>query len=297
MLTATVLFAGVRNVDDEKLEGCEFSEEMSLYMCSKLKDRAPLNMLASSRFRNRLLHSLSLPGRRSLTSPSGGRESKGGREGELDTSEVQTDENHQESTYEHLAEDRPSGGGGVQFKSRSQSFSTDTTTSGISSMSSSPSRETLCPTTATECISLNTVMSAHTIHSMHSLTPGPCSKALSIPKSCSTSLIPPGSSHTLPRRAQSLRSPSPTTLCSVGDYSLLHSSSRETLGYATHNGCTSPRDALGYAMLKRLQHQRIQPSLSHSDALASPAEDILFTEAITMNTNSPDSRLTSRRYM
>ncbi|KAG7235532.1 hypothetical protein INR49_002578 [Caranx melampygus] len=332
------LQTSVHNVDDEKLEGCEFSEEMSLYMCPKLKDRGPLNVLASGRFRNRLLHSLSLPGRRSPTSPHlkdsrqregeglkpsslsfaaadtlpiyntspSGRESKasenGGstpsiEEGELDTPEVQADENHQESTYERLAEDGPSGGGGAQFKSRSQSFNTDTTTSGISSMSSSPSRETLCPTTAIECISLNTVMSAHTIHSMHSLTPRPSSKALSIPKSCSTSLIPPGSSHTLPRRAQSLRSPSATTLCSLGDYSLVHSSSRETLGYATHNGCTSPRDALGYATLKRLQHQRIQPSLSHSDALASPAVDILFTDAITMNTNSPDSRLTSRRFL
>ncbi|XP_022600146.1 rapamycin-insensitive companion of mTOR-like [Seriola dumerili] len=338
--------SSVYNLDDEKLvEGCDFSEELSLYMCPKLmKDRGPFNMLASSRFRNRLLHSLSLPGKKSRTSPypkgssqgggggldgkqglkpsslsfaaadflpiyntspSGERENKatenGGStpsigEGELDASGVRTGENRQ-SSYERLAEDGPSGGGGAQFKSRSQSFNTDTTTSGISSMSSSPSRETLPPTTDPDCVSLNTVISAQTVQNTHSLTPQPCSTPLSIPKSLSASLIPPGSSHTLPRRAQSLRSPSATALSSLADCSLMCSGSREALGYATHNGCTSPRDALGYATLRRLQHQRIQPSLSHSEALASPAKDIFFTDAITMNTNSPDSRLTSRRFL
>uniref|UniRef100_A0A8C4F1B2 Rapamycin-insensitive companion of mTOR n=1 Tax=Dicentrarchus labrax TaxID=13489 RepID=A0A8C4F1B2_DICLA len=318
-------------LDDERLEGCDFSEESSLYVCPKLtKDRSPLTMLASSRFRNRLLHSLSLPGKKPRTtpytkssnqgqgggldgkqvlectsysfvatdvfpiynghlskSPSGGKETSlvgnkaienGGSipsigEGEMDGSGVRN-----QRSYERLAEDGPSGGGGTQFKSRSQSFNTDTTTSGISSMSSSPSRETLPSTIDADCVSLNTVISTQTIQNVHSLTPQPCSTPLSIPKSCSASLVPPGSSHTLPRRAQSLKSPSVSTLSSLADYSLYSSS----------------RDALGYATLKRLQHQRIQPSLSHSEALASPAKDILFTDAITMNTGSLDSRLTSR---
>ncbi|XP_035524134.1 rapamycin-insensitive companion of mTOR-like [Morone saxatilis] len=342
-------------LDDERLEGCDFSEESSLYVCPKLtKDRSPLTMLASSRFRNRLLHSLSLPGKKPRATPyikssnqgqgggldgkqvlkctsysfvatdvfpiynghlskssSGGRETSlvgnkaienGGSipsigEGEMDGSGVRN-----QRSYERLAEDGPSGGGGAQFKSRSQSFNTDTTTSGISSMSSSPSRETLPSTIDADCVSLNTVISTQTIQNVHSLTPQPCSTPLSIPKSCSASLVPPGSSHTLPRRAQSLKSPSVSTLSSLADYSL-YSSSRDALGYATlkysssHNGCTSPRDALGYATLRRLQHQRIQPSLSHSEALASPAKDILFTDAITMNTGSLDSRLTSRRFL
>ncbi|KAM9338346.1 rapamycin-insensitive companion of mTOR-like [Symphorus nematophorus] len=335
-------------LDDERLEGCDLSEESSLDICPKLmKDRSPFNMLASSRFRNRLLHSLSLPGKKPRTvpyskgqgggqdgkqglkhptepsslsfvaadvfpvynghlskSPSGGKAIENGGstpsigEGELDGSGVRTVENQRgHRSYERLAED---GGSGAQFKSRSHSFNTDTTTSGISSMSSSPSRETLPSTMDTDCVSLNTVISAQTIQNAHSLTPQ--STPLSIPKSCSTSLVPPGSSHTLPRRAQSLKSPSVTTLSSLADCSL-YSSSRDALGFATlkysssHNGCTSPRDALGYATLRRLQHQRIQLSLSHSEALASPAKDVLFTDAITMNTGSLDSRLTSRRFL
>ena len=355
--TAAVLFAGVYMLDDERLEGCDFSEESSLFMCPKLKDRSPFTVLASSRFRNRLLHSLSLPGKRPCTTPHA-KGSNPGQAGELDGkhalrlpiaeptshsfvatdifpmnnghlstspsgvgnkaneisgstpsigevemdgSGVRTDHQREKCSYERLAEDGPSGGSGAQFKSRSQSFNTDTTTSGISSMSSSPSRETLPSAIDTDCVSLNTVISAQTIQNVHSLTPQPYSTPLSIPKSCSASLVPPGSSHTLPRRAQSLKSPSVSTLSSLADCSI-YSSSREALGYATlkysssHNGCTSPQDALGYATLRRLQHQRIQPSLSHSKAMASPAKDILFANVITMNTGSLDSRLTSRRY-
>uniref|UniRef100_A0A8C1AP12 RPTOR independent companion of MTOR, complex 2 a n=1 Tax=Cyprinus carpio carpio TaxID=630221 RepID=A0A8C1AP12_CYPCA len=167
------------------------------------------------------------------------------------------------------------------FKSRSHSFNTDTTTSGISSMSSSPSRE---PATSiamdTDCASLNTVVSAKTVKVQHSLSPKSNHNHILLSKSNSTSLVPPGSSHTLPRRAQSLKSPSVATIKSLVDCSYIY---------------TSPRDALGYATLKRLQQQRIHPSLSHSEALASPAKDVLFTDTITMKTRSLDSRLTPRR--
>ncbi|XP_034025756.1 rapamycin-insensitive companion of mTOR-like isoform X1 [Thalassophryne amazonica] len=174
------------------------------------------------------------------------------------------------------------GGGGTQFKSRSQSFNTDTTTSGISSMSSSPSRETVGNTEpepdSSDCVSLNTVVSAKTVKTLSSLTPQAQTNHMPTSKS-SVSLVPPGSSHTLPRRAQSLKSPSVTTIKSLADCSFIY---------------TSPRDALGYATLKRLQQQRIHPSLSHSEALASPAKDVLFTDTITMKTGSLDSRLTPR---
>lgn len=180
------------------------------------------------------------------------------------------------------------GGGGTQFKSRSQSFNTDTTTSGISSMSSSPSRETVGnpeqpepEPDSSDCVSLNTVVSAKTVKTLSSLTPQAQTNHMSTAKSSSVSLVPPGSSHTLPRRAQSLKSPSVTTIKSLADCSFMY---------------TSPRDALGYATLKRLQQQRIHPSLSHSEALASPAKDVLFTDTITMKTGSLDSRLTPRRY-
>ncbi|XP_071377202.1 rapamycin-insensitive companion of mTOR-like isoform X1 [Centroberyx affinis] len=178
------------------------------------------------------------------------------------------------------------GGGGTQFKSRSQSFNTDTTTSGISSMSSSPSRETVGnpehpepEPDSSDCVSLNTVVSAKTVKTLSSLAPQAQTNHLSASKSNSVSLVPPGSSHTLPRRAQSLKSPSVTTIKSLADCSFMY---------------TSPRDALGYATLKRLQQQRIHPSLSHSEALASPAKDVLFTDTITMKTGSLDSRLTPR---
>ncbi|XP_056274171.1 rapamycin-insensitive companion of mTOR-like isoform X2 [Pseudoliparis swirei] len=178
------------------------------------------------------------------------------------------------------------GGGGTQFKSRSQSFNTDTTTSGISSMSSSPSRETVGnpehpepEPDSSDCVSLNTVVSAKTVKTLSPLTPQAPIPHTSTSKSSSVSLAPPGSSHTLPRRAQSFKSPSVTTIKSLADCSFMY---------------TSPRDALGYATLKRLQQQRIHPSLSHSEALASPAKDVLFTDAITMKTGSLDSRLTPR---
>uniref|UniRef100_A0A3P8SUK9 RPTOR independent companion of MTOR complex 2 n=1 Tax=Amphiprion percula TaxID=161767 RepID=A0A3P8SUK9_AMPPE len=185
---------------------------------------------------------------------------------------------------------RGAGDGGssssTQFKSRSQSFNTDTTTSGISSMSSSPSRETVGNPDHTEpepdssdCVSLNTVVSAKTVKTLSSLTPQAQTNHMSTSKPSTVTLVPPGSSHTLPRRAQSLKSPSVTTIKSLADCSFMY---------------TSPRDALGYATLKRLQQQRIHPSLSHSEALASPAKDVLFTDTITMKTGSLDSRLTPR---
>ncbi|KAF4077564.1 hypothetical protein AMELA_G00209630 [Ameiurus melas] len=195
------------------------------------------------------------------------------------------DMQREQTSRERLAGDGPTSGGGTQFKSRSQSFNTDTTTSGISSMSSSPSRETAAGTTDsstidTDCVSLSTVVSAQTIRTLHSLTPQ--SNHLPLSKSNSVLLVPPGSSHTLPRRAQSLKSPSVTTITSLTDCSFMY---------------TSPRDALGYATLKRLQQQRIHPSLSHSEALASPAKDVLFTDTITMKAGSLDSRLTPRRFL
>lgn len=179
------------------------------------------------------------------------------------------------------------GGGGTQFKSRSQSFNTDTTTSGISSMSSSPSRETVGnpeqpELDSSDCVSLNTVVSAKTVKTLPSLSPQAQTNHMPMSKSSNVSLVPPGSSHTLPRRAQSLKSPSVTTIKSLADCSFMY---------------TSPRDALGYATLKRLQQQRIHPSLSHSEALASPAKDVLFTDTITMKTGSLDSRLTPRRWV
>lgn len=179
------------------------------------------------------------------------------------------------------------GGCGTQFKSRSQSFNTDTTTSGISSMSSSPSRETVGnpeppdpEPDSSDCVSLNTVVSTKTVTTLSTLSPQAQINHMSTSKSSAVSLVPPGSSHTLPRRAQSLKSPSVSTIKSLADCSFMY---------------TSPRDALGYATLKRLQQQRIHPSLSHSEALASPAKDVLFTDTITMKSGSLDSRLTPRR--
>uniref|UniRef100_A0A672U7J8 RPTOR independent companion of MTOR complex 2 n=1 Tax=Strigops habroptila TaxID=2489341 RepID=A0A672U7J8_STRHB len=169
----------------------------------------------------------------------------------------------------------------THFKSRSLSFNTDTTTSGISSMSSSPSRETVGVDTTnvdTDCGSLSTVVSTKTVKP--SLCSTPQSNHLPISKSNSVSLVPPGSSHTLPRRAQSLKAPSLATIKSLADYNFSY---------------TSSRDAFGYATLKRLQQQRMHPSLSHSEALASPAKDVLFTDTITMKSGSLDSRLTPSR--
>uniref|UniRef100_UPI00398E897F rapamycin-insensitive companion of mTOR isoform X1 n=2 Tax=Pristiophorus japonicus TaxID=55135 RepID=UPI00398E897F len=205
-------------------------------------------------------------------------------ESELKRPKTLLGDNHREQ----IIKDRSMGDGttGTQFKSRSQSFNTDTTTSGISSMSSvssSPSGETvrLDPSNAdTDCGSLNTIVSARTVKANVSLTPQ--SNHLPLSKSNSVSLVPPGSSHTLPRRAQSLKAPSVTTIKSLTDYNFSY---------------TSPRDAFGYATLKRLQQQRMHSSLSHSEALASPAKDVLFTDTITMKTGSLDSRLTPRRFI
>ncbi|XP_067885233.1 rapamycin-insensitive companion of mTOR isoform X1 [Heterodontus francisci] len=205
-------------------------------------------------------------------------------ESELKRPKTLLGDNHQEQ----IIKDRSMGDGttGTQFKSRSQSFNTDTTTSGISSMSSvssSPSGETvrLDPANVdTDCGSLNTVVSARTVKTNVSLNPQ--SNHLPLSKSNSVSLVPLGSSHTLPRRAQSLKAPSVTTVKSLTDYNFSY---------------TSPRDAFGYATLKRLQQQRMHSSLSHSEALASPAKDVLFTDTITMKTGSLDSRLTPRRFI
>ncbi|XP_048359135.1 rapamycin-insensitive companion of mTOR [Sphaerodactylus townsendi] len=190
-------------------------------------------------------------------------------------------ENHRENT----SRERLMGEVSTQthFKSRSLSFNTDTTTSGISSMSSSPSRETVgvdATNIDTDCGSLSTVVSTKTVKMLHCSTPQ--SNHLPLSKSNSVSLVPPGSSHTLPRRAQSLRAPSLATIKSLADYNFSY---------------TSSRDAFGYATLKRLQQQRMHPSLSHSEALASPAKDVLFTDTITMKSGSLDSRLTPNRFM
>lgn len=184
---------------------------------------------------------------------------------------------------ENTSRERLIGDGTTQthFKSRSLSFNTDTTTSGISSMSSSPSRETVGVDTTnvdTDCGSLSTVVSTKTVKPSHCSTPQ--SNHLPLSKSNSVSLVPPGSSHTLPRRAQSLKAPSLATIKSLADYNFSY---------------TSSRDAFGYATLKRLQQQRMHPSLSHSEALASPAKDVLFTDTITMKSGSLDSRLTPSR--
>ncbi|XP_074021834.1 rapamycin-insensitive companion of mTOR isoform X2 [Numenius arquata] len=186
---------------------------------------------------------------------------------------------------ENTSRERLIGDGTTQthFKSRSLSFNTDTTTSGISSMSSSPSRETVGVDTTnvdTDCGSLSTVVSTKTVKPSHCSTPQ--SNHLPLSKSNSVSLVPPGSSHTLPRRAQSLKAPSLATIKSLADYNFSY---------------TSSRDAFGYATLKRLQQQRMHPSLSHSEALASPAKDVLFTDTITMKSGSLDSRLTPSRFM
>ncbi|XP_074546078.1 rapamycin-insensitive companion of mTOR-like isoform X2 [Halichoeres trimaculatus] len=298
-------------LDTDRLQDSDLPEDLpsssSPYFGPKLmKERSPLTMLASCSLRSRLLHSLYLPGKKPCTplhpedsslepegeqeeehrhrddisvynnghlskSPSGGGETcceeNRGSSPSLGEGEVNgSGENQQREPccQERLADDGPSGGGGVPLKSRSQSFNTDTTTSGISSMSSSPTRETLHPPSETR------------------KTP------LSISKSCSAYLVPPGSSHTLPRRASSFRSPSASALSSLADCSLFCSST---------SCCTSPRDALGYTTLRRLQHQRIQPSVSHSEARASPVKEILFADTITMNSGSLDSRRTAQRFL
>ncbi|XP_067106175.1 rapamycin-insensitive companion of mTOR-like [Osmerus mordax] len=341
-------------LDDERQD----PSEPPLYIRPKLlKDRIPFTLLASSRFRTRLLHSLSLSGKKLRSGdakPAGqGPEGKPGRkrtvtepsyglggadvfpvcdEGEgrladspsvsLETSFVGVKSvegrgstpsigegeggvggtgglgagQRERSSRERLGGEGTAPGGGAHFKSRSQSFNTDTTTSGVSSMSSSPSRETLPSSMDTDCVSLNTVISARAVQTLPSLSPPRQPDSSPLPRPNGAALVPPGSSHTLPRRAQSLKSPSVATLSSLTDCGLTYSSSRDALGYATLK-YASCRDALGYATLKRLQQQRLHPSMSHSEALASPAKDVLFTDTITMTTGSLDSRLTPRRFL
>lgn len=315
-------FAGV-TFNDERLESCEFPEE-SLYKL--MKDQLSVGSRASSGLRPRLIHSLSLPVKRPCTYPKYTTQGKSLNGKQHPSAEFTSDFfglDHAMSTYRngHLCKS-PSGGKEITvdgmdasdnqgstpsigegvingsvvqtvephrelralgsescFKSRSQSLNTNTATSSIFSLNLSESRATLA--SSTDCLSLKSVIGSQTIENSQPLTLVP----QSIPKSCSAILIPPGSSHTLPRRAQSLKCPSVTPLSSG------------SLRYLSgHNSCTSSRDALGYATLRRLQHQRIQPSLSHSEALASPAKDILYTDAITMNTGSADYTLTSKRY-
>ena len=57
----------------------------------------------------------------------------------------------------------------------------------------------------------------------------------------------------------------------------------------------SSLDALGYATLRRLQQQRIQPFLGRGEALTSLAKDVLFADAIAMTTGLPGARFTSQR--
>uniref|UniRef100_A0A3B1JL30 RPTOR independent companion of MTOR complex 2 n=1 Tax=Astyanax mexicanus TaxID=7994 RepID=A0A3B1JL30_ASTMX len=287
-------------VDDE-CDGVERCEDVSPVARSKpVKDRSPFTLLASSRLvRNRFLNSLPLPSMkpRSTSDPKhsgGGKKSpeelqpgavrrnrtltepskvfyNGGRSPHSPGISLETSFINEGQRERRACDSSSTGlpGGAVALKSRSQSFNTDTTTSGISSMSSSPSRETASAVTVdTDCGSISTVVS--TMFDMVSL-PG-CHLGGGV------SLVPPGSAHTLPRRAVSLRSPA--SVKSLVDCSVF-----------------SPRDALGYATLRRLQQQRIHPSLSHSEALTSPAKDVLFTDAITMKTRSLDSRLHASRFL
>ncbi|XP_052454419.1 rapamycin-insensitive companion of mTOR isoform X2 [Carassius gibelio] len=318
---------GLYFVDDDR-EGLDMYEDSSLSIHTKSsKDRSPFTILTPSHLRNRFLNSLSLPSkkgrspsdtkgttntgkspeelrlmRRNRTVAEFSNYSRGhsgqsevfyncGRMPRSPTVSLETSFVSVKALAESYTTERcmdlegrgqhkavtPSDGQRERltcdgtFKSRSHSFNTDTTTSGISSMSSSPSREPASSIAMdTDCASLNTVVSAKTVKMHDSLSPQSNHNHILLSKSNSTSLVPPGSSHTLPRRAQSLKSPS----CS--------------------HIYTSQRDALGYATLKRLQQQRIHPSLSHSEALASPAKDVLFTDTITMKTRSLDFRLTPR---
>uniref|UniRef100_A0A8C4ZU13 Uncharacterized protein n=1 Tax=Gadus morhua TaxID=8049 RepID=A0A8C4ZU13_GADMO len=91
--------------------------------------------------------------------------------------------------------------------------------------------------------------------------PGPprSLSALQLSGSGSTSPAPPGpSSHRLTRHTKSLKGTSSSSL-----------------------------DALGYATLRRLQQQRIQPLLGPGRALAPPANEALFADAIAMTTGRP----------
>uniref|UniRef100_A0A8C9VSS2 RPTOR independent companion of MTOR, complex 2b n=1 Tax=Scleropages formosus TaxID=113540 RepID=A0A8C9VSS2_SCLFO len=164
-------------------------------------------------------------------------------------------------------------------RSHSQSFNTGTTTSGISSMSSSPSHETgtgkSSSASDTDCISLDTMVNSHTVCSRYAHRLQSNQPLLS--KSKSTSMVPLSSLDMLPNRTQLFKSSSLAASQSLADCSFTY---------------TSPRDALGYWALKQLQQQRIHPSLSRSEVLASPAKDVLITDTITMKAGGLDSKFT-----
>ncbi|XP_029941324.1 rapamycin-insensitive companion of mTOR-like [Salarias fasciatus] len=205
------------------------------------------------------------------THAGGSLQDRGGLEngGGVEESGVQTEQDSQQSA-----------GDAAQVKMRSHSLNC-----GVGSLSSSPSGETL---PSSDCLTVTT----------HSPLAPP-----SIHKSCSMSLDSPGSARAAPRRTQSLRSPGVRALSRSEDRGLVHWGSRRALPSATlksssfHGGRTSPRDAQGYATLRRLQQLRIQPSLSRSKALVSPATDLLFADVITMSTGSLASRRTSQRFL
>uniref|UniRef100_A0A8C9W4R7 RPTOR independent companion of MTOR, complex 2b n=1 Tax=Scleropages formosus TaxID=113540 RepID=A0A8C9W4R7_SCLFO len=169
-------------------------------------------------------------------------------------------------------------------RSHSQSFNTGTTTSGISSMSSSPSHETgtgkSSSASDTDCISLDTMVNSHTVCSRYAHRLQSNQPLLS--KSKSTSMVPLSSLDMLPNRTQLFKSSSLAASQSLADCSFTY---------------TSPRDALGYWALKQLQQQRIHPSLSRSEVLASPAKDVLITDTITMKAGGLDSKFTPRRFL
>ncbi|KAL4617283.1 rapamycin-insensitive companion of mTOR-like isoform X2 [Arapaima gigas] len=165
----------------------------------------------------------------------------------------------------------------------SQSLTTGTTTSGISSMSSSPSCEIAGGMNSSagdmDCISLDTMVSSNTVRNLCS--PELQSNYTSLSQAKSISMVPLSSTDTTPSCTQSLRSPSIAASQSLADCSFTY---------------TSPRNALGYSAFKQLQQQRIHPSLSHSEMLSSPAKDVLFTDAITMKARSLESRFAPRRF-
>ncbi|XP_028296806.1 rapamycin-insensitive companion of mTOR-like isoform X3 [Gouania willdenowi] len=200
-------------------------------------------------------------------------------------------ENQHGSCHDQLGEDWHLRGRENQFKSHSQSFNSDNS-SCLSSPSSSPSKDILLSTEATDGANLSSTTGTTQSSALHL-----CSSLLSLPKSYSMYRARPCGSLTSVRRTQSLKYSSHCTQSS----SLGHSGSREASGKSrwkySHTGCTSSQDAQGYATLRRLQHQRIQPSLSRCESLGSPAKDILLANAITMKSGSLDSTLASRRFM
>lgn len=294
----------------EKLDTGEFPEKIF----RKLMEPTSDSTQSSSRLRSRFIHSLSLPLRKPRSAPypkytatgktleakehstedlstssSGSIHSfpiyrNGKLSNESSTEEMEiAKENTTRNEEEHFnrsAKLRKDALDIDGLKIRSHSLNIDSARSSSSSLSES--RENLTSSTDCLCLTINNQAASHTQH----LTPAPSFPPLTNAKSGSTSLVTPGSSHTLPRRAHSLRSPTVPPL-----------SSSSLRSFNAHYPYTSPRDALGYATLRRLQHQRIQPTLSHNETLVSPAKGMLFTDAITMNTSSLDSRLTSKRFL